>query len=194
MNPEPREGDTASIGRYAEVPVERMPAGGRDAHQALLDGPRSRVSGPFRIWLANPLLVHALAGVDAHINSPAFALTPREREICILVTTETYGTEYVWAAHKRLGKASGLAERVIEKIASRDDPGLVDQRERTVHELAVTLQRGAGNLPRPLHEQAIDTLGHSGLSDLIALLGYYASVCFTMNAYAVPADGGPAAD
>jgi 4-carboxymuconolactone decarboxylase len=191
---EPPAREAASIGRYAEVPVEQMPTDERAAHQALLDGPRGRVSGPFRIWVANPLLVHAVASLDEHINSQAFALSPREREICILVTAETYGTEYVWASHKRLALRAGLSEEALEAIKSRDEPNFVDERERMVYELAVTLQRGAGSLAGPLYERAIETLGHPGLTDLIALLGYYASVCFTMNAYAVPVGGGPAAD
>jgi 4-carboxymuconolactone decarboxylase len=144
--------------------------------------------------LANPRLVHAVAGIDEHINSQAFALSPREREICILVTAESYRAEYVWAAHEREGKNAGLSEAVIEAIKSRNDPSFADERERTVHALAVALERGAGSLPRPLYDHAVETLGQPGLTDLVALLGYYASVCFTMNAYAVPPDGGPAVD
>jgi 4-carboxymuconolactone decarboxylase len=186
--------DAASIGRYAELPVAHMNADEQAAHQALLDGPRGRVSGHFRIWLANPRLVHAVAGIDEHINSRAFALSPREREICVLVTAETYGAEYVWAAHEREGTTAGLSEADIEAISSRTDPGFADERERTVYELAVALQRGAGNLSRPLYDRAVEALGQPGLTDLVAVLGYYASVCFTMNAYAVPPAGGPAAD
>jgi 4-carboxymuconolactone decarboxylase len=144
--------------------------------------------------LANPPLVRAVAGLDAHVNSPDFALSPREREICILVTAETYRAEYVWAAHEREGATAGLSEADIEAIESRIDPGFADERERTVYELAVALQRGAGSLPRPLYDRAVETLGQRGVTDLVALLGYYASVCLTMNAYAVPPAGGPAAD
>jgi 4-carboxymuconolactone decarboxylase len=191
---ESRAGEAASIGRYAEVPVERMTADERGAHQGLLDGSRGRVSGHFRIWLTNPRLVHAAAGIDAHINSPDFALSSREREMCILVTAETYRAEYVWAAHEREGRTAGLSEADIEAIESRIDPGFADERERTVYELAVALQRGTGSLPHPLYDRAVEILGQRGITDLVALLGYYASVCFTMNAYAVPPAGGPAAD
>ena len=61
------------FGRYAEVPVEGMTTEQRAAHRALVEGPRGGVSGPYRVWVTNPALVHALATLDEHLNSDRIA-------------------------------------------------------------------------------------------------------------------------
>jgi 4-carboxymuconolactone decarboxylase len=38
-----------------------------------------------------------------------------------------------------------------------------------------------------LHDRAVKTLGHEGVTDVIVLMGYYTCVSLTMNFYAVPA-------
>jgi hypothetical protein len=42
-------------------------------------------------------------------------------------------------------------------------------------------------IPQGLYERAVDILGDRGVTDLTLLRGYFCTVCFTLNAYNVPA-------
>ena len=53
--------DTPTFGRYAEIPVEKMTAEQQAGYRFLVDGPRGRLPGPYRVWVHNPALVHAVA-------------------------------------------------------------------------------------------------------------------------------------
>jgi hypothetical protein len=62
---QPRRGghttaDTPTFGRYAEIPVEKMTADQQAGYRLLVDGPRGRLPGPYRVWVHNPALVHAV--------------------------------------------------------------------------------------------------------------------------------------
>ncbi|HEY6758796.1 MAG TPA: carboxymuconolactone decarboxylase family protein [Baekduia sp.] len=173
------------FGRYAEVPVEGMTAEQRAAHRALVEGPRGGVSGPYRAWVTNPALVHALAALDEHVNSERSALSPAEREIAILASAVHWSAEYVIGAHAPRATAAGVPAAAVAAIVAGAAPELDDRRQRVVHDVAMGLADG-GVLPPPLYDAAVDVLGHAALADLTVLLGYYTAVAFTVNAYDVP--------
>jgi 4-carboxymuconolactone decarboxylase len=51
--------DTPTFGRYAEIPFDRMTPEQQEGYRSLVDGPRGRLPGPYKIWVHNPKLVHA---------------------------------------------------------------------------------------------------------------------------------------
>ena len=53
--------DTPTFGRYAEIPVDRMTAAQRAGYKFLVEGPRGRLPGPFKVWVHNPKLLQAAA-------------------------------------------------------------------------------------------------------------------------------------
>jgi 4-carboxymuconolactone decarboxylase len=53
--------DMPTFGRYAEIPVDRMTPEQREGYRFLVDGPRGRLPGPYKVWVHNPKLVHAAA-------------------------------------------------------------------------------------------------------------------------------------
>jgi len=42
--------DTPTLGRYAEIPVEQMTPEQQAGYRFLIDGPRGRLPGPYRVW------------------------------------------------------------------------------------------------------------------------------------------------
>jgi 4-carboxymuconolactone decarboxylase len=156
--------DTPTFGRYTEIPVEKMTAEQQAGYRLLVDGPRGRLPGPYRVW-------------------------EREREIAVLVICSRWGSAYPTNAHERRGKEVGLPAAVVEAIVAGRPAVLTDKREAVVYDVALALANGR-LIPQDLYDRAVEALGHDGATDLIVLMGYYTCVSLTMNFYAVPVSGG----
>ena len=175
-----------TFGRYTELTLDQMTAEQKDAYRYLMDGPRGRLPGPYKVWIHNPALVHAAAPLGRHFTPGHYSLTEREREIAVVVITNKWASDYPATAHEKRGKEVGLSAAQVEAMAAGLPTSFEDPREQVVYEVAVSL---ANNriITEGLHNRAIDRLGHPGVSDLVTLMGYYTAVSLTMNFYAVPA-------
>jgi 4-carboxymuconolactone decarboxylase len=96
--------DTPTFGRYTEIPVEKMTAEQQAGYRSMVDGPRGRLPGPYRVWVHNPKLVHAIAPLGNHFTPGQSALSEREREITVLVICSKWGSAYPTNSHERRGK------------------------------------------------------------------------------------------
>jgi 4-carboxymuconolactone decarboxylase len=178
--------DTPTFGRYAEIPVDKMTPAQREGYRFLIDGPRGRLPGPYKIWVHNPALVHAAAPLGNHFTPGKSSLSEREREIAVIVITSTWSSAYPTAAHEKRGKEVGLPAAAVEAIIGGLPTSFPDAREQVVYEMALALA-GGGLISQGLHDRAVKTLGHESVTDVIVLMGYYTCVSLTMNFYAVPA-------
>jgi 4-carboxymuconolactone decarboxylase len=178
--------DTPTFGRYAEIPVDRMTPEQREGYRFLVDGPRGRLPGPYKVWVHNPKLVHAAAPLGQHFTPGQSSLSEREREITVVVITSTWRSAYPNAAHEKRGKEVGLPAAMVEAIIAGLPASFPDPREQAVYEVAMALA-GGQLVAQGLHDRAVKVLGHEGVTDMIVLMGYYTAVSLTMNFYAVPA-------
>ncbi len=178
--------ETPTFGRYAELPLDRMTAEQREGYEYLMNGPRGRLPGPYKVWVHNPRLVHAADPLGRHFTPGAYSLTEREREIAVLVITSGWKSEYPTAAHVRRGNEVGLPAAAVDAIVARQPTRFDDAREQAVYEVASDLAAGRV-VSQALYDHAVATLGHVSISDVIVLMGYYTAVSLTMNFYAVPA-------
>src|SRR5262245_1280285 len=48
---------TPTFGRYAEIPFDQMTAEQKDGYKFLVEGPRGRLPGPYKVWVHNPKLL-----------------------------------------------------------------------------------------------------------------------------------------
>ncbi|HEX9480321.1 MAG TPA: carboxymuconolactone decarboxylase [Methylomirabilota bacterium] len=178
--------DAPTFGRYAELPVDRMTPEQREGYRFLVDGPRGRLPGPYKVWVHNPRLVHAAAPLGQHFTPGHSSVSEREREIAVLVMTSAWHSAYPTAAHEKRGREVGLETASVEAIVAGLPTSFLDPREQVVYEVAMALA-GGRLVPQGLYERAVGLLGHEGVTDVIVLMGYYTAVSLTMNFYAVPA-------
>jgi 4-carboxymuconolactone decarboxylase len=178
--------DTPTFGRYAELPVDRMTKEQRDAYRAMVDGPRGRLPGPYKVWVHNPKLLHAASPLGEHFTPGQSSLSEREREIAVVVITGRWHSAYPTAAHERRGKEVGLPAATVEAMIAGRPVSFSDEREQVVYEAATSLA-GGHLISQGLYDRAVERLGHEGITDMIVLMGYYTAVSLTMNFYAVPA-------
>ena len=178
--------ETPTFGRYAEPPLDRMTPEQREGYRFIVEGPRGRLPGPYKIWVHNPKLLRAAAPLGQHFTPGQSSLTEREREIAVLVITSAWRSAYPTAAHERRGKEVGLPADAVEALIAGRPTSFADAREQAVYEVALALAN-ARLVSQALHDRAVAALGHERLTDVIVLMGYYTAVSFTMNFYAVPA-------
>jgi len=181
--------DAPTFGRYTEMPVDLMTPEQREGYRFLVEGPRGRLPGPYKVWVHNPKLVRAAAPLGQHFTPGQSSLSEREREIAVLVITSRWHSAYPTAAHEKRGAEVGLPAAAIDAIVGGLPTSFADAREQVVYEVAMALAHGR-LLPQGLYDRAVRALGHEGVTDMIVLMGYYTAVSLTMNFYAV-APGSP---
>ena len=178
--------DTPTFGRYAELPVDTMTKEQQEAYRAMVDGPRGRLPGPYKVWVHNPKLLHAASPLGQHFTPGESALSEREREIAVVIITSGWNSAYPAAAHERRGKEVGLPAATVEAMMAGHPVSFADAREHVVYEMAIALANRR-LVSQGLYDRAVKTLGHEGITDVIVLMGYYTAVSLTMSFYAVPA-------
>ena len=178
--------DTPTFGRYAELPVDKMTDAQRAAYRHMVDGPRGRLPGPYKVWVHNPSLALAADPLGSHFTPGNSSISEREREIAVLVINSKWRSAYPTRAHELRGKEVGLAETAIAAIVAGLPASFTDAREQVVYEMAMNLT-AERLVPQALYDRAVAALGHEGITDIIVLMGYYTAVSLTMNFYAVAA-------
>lgn len=177
--------DTPTFGRYAEIPVDRMTPEQLAGYRHLVDGPRGRLPGPYKVWVHNPKLVYAAAPMGNHFTPGQSSLSECEREIAVVVITSKWHSAYPNNAHEKRGKEVGLPAAAVEAIIAGLPTSFQDAREQVVYEVAMALA-AERLVPHGLYDRAVQVLGHESITDVIVLMGYYTCVSLTMNFYAVP--------
>jgi 4-carboxymuconolactone decarboxylase len=176
--------DTPTFGRYAELTFDQMTPEQREGYESLMET-RGRLPGPAKIYMHNPKLAKVLGPFGAHFRGP-YSLSEREREIAVCVINSRFHTAYATSAHERTAKAVGLPADKVEAILTGLTTSFDDKREQVVYEMAVCLAN-ARWVSKGLYDRALEALGHVGITDVISLMGFYATVSMTLAFYDVPA-------
>ena len=110
------------------------------------------------------------------------SLPKRLSELAILITARQWGAEYEWWRHKPQAQEAGLPEHVIEDIRRNETPSFLANDERAVYDIATTFYR-----EHCLSDasRAASRRGPGHAIDLIGVLGYYALISMTINAFDV---------
>lgn len=172
-------------------------AGGDDAGDAQAGPPyrsvddAGRLLGPFNAMLYSPAVGLPLQELGAALRFRT-GFTRREREIATLVVAAHLRSDFEWYAHERLGRDAGLAQDEVDALRAGRGPLLGDVRERVVYEAARQLA-AEHDLGDAVFTEAVATLGRSGVVELVALVGYYASLALQLRVFRVGVpDGEPA--
>jgi len=184
--------------RLAVLSSEEMTPDQVGLYREILAGPRGQgpraiqlsngtggLAGPFNAMLYAPSVGRALQELGAAIRFRA-KLTPRVRELAILVVAQVWDCGYERASHEPIGREAGLTEPEIEALRSGQDPEFTDPTERVAYSVTRAL-----TVPADLDDQeyaaAISTFGEEGLVELSTLVGYYATLALQMRIFRVPA-------
>ena len=112
-------------------PMEALDDAQRAAAQALIDGPRKAVYGPFVPLLRTPVLLDRVAQLGETLRFDG-SLDARVRELVIAATSAAVGNQFEWVMHQPLAVAAGVNAEALEedlhsgreKVAGRTREGI----------------------------------------------------------------------
>jgi 4-carboxymuconolactone decarboxylase len=180
---DPRELDPEQQALYTEITGGPRAAGPQLF--ALTDA-EGRLNGPFNAMLFSPGVGRALQALGTAIRYGT-DLTPRTREIAILVVAAAWDSAFERYAHEPVGRAAGLSEAEVRALREGADPGLTDPSEHAAWSVARALSEHH-HLDDAWYAAARDALGERALFELSTLVGYYATLALQLRLFDV---GGP---
>jgi alkylhydroperoxidase family enzyme len=108
------------------------------------------------------------------------------RELAILQSAKTTGTEYEWAQHEAIAKLVGVPDAKVAAIRSGDLEAL-DPAEAVAMRL-VDQCIGTGTPDEALVREVAEQHGRAGLIELLLVAGYYAMLGGVMRAVRIDVD------
>jgi 4-carboxymuconolactone decarboxylase len=160
----------------------------RAAAQALIDGPRKGVYGPFLPLLRSPELLDRVAKLGEQLRFGG-TLDARVRELATCAAARHVSNQFEWLMHAPLAVKAGVSAQAIETLRVGARPkGLPDDEDAALdftQELLAT--HGASELT---YARALELFGEPGVVELTVLVGYFVMVSWLMNVAHTPPQAG----
>ena len=167
----------------------------REAAQALVDGPRKGVYGPFLPLLRSPQLLDRIAKAGEYLRFDS-VLDARVRELATCAVARHVGNQFEWTTHAPLAAKAGVAAAAIEALRVGARPRDLRADEETALDFTRELLHTHG-VSDPTYAAALHAFGEQGVVELATLIGYFAMVSWLMNVARTPAQAtatGPGID
>lgn len=142
---------------------------------------RGNVSGPFLAWLLSPGLAEPAQQLGAFCRYNS-SLSLQESELLICCVAAQYECSAEQAIHEPIACKAGLSDIALAAIRAHEVPELPTQRLQLLAEVARELLAHK-KIPQALFERAAATLGEPTLVEVVGIIGYYALVAYTLNAF-----------
>lgn len=177
--------------RLGPIPFERLSAAQQVAAQAVIDGPRGALYGPFVPLIRSPELMEAAQRMGEYLRYRS-AIGTRLSELAILVTARQWDQQVEWAIHEPIARSAGIGDGIIAAIAQRRRPDGMSEEEALVHDFCIELHQHK-RVGDQTYDAALQRFGEHGVVDLMGLNGYYTFLAMVMNAARTAVPASPAA-
>jgi 4-carboxymuconolactone decarboxylase len=193
-------GAQGDLRRFRLIPFTEMTPAQRAYADAVMAGPTAAtgsaavvpgaatIGSPFNVYLRSPELAEQLRRVAEYIRFKT-SLPARLNEFAILITARQWGSQYEWFAHHRLALKAGLNPAVAEDLAQGRRPAGMQEDEAIIYNFSHELHNQHG-VSDATFKAAVDKFGEQGVTDLIAVNGYYVLVSMILNVDRAPVPGG----
>lgn len=157
----------------------------RAAAQALIDGPRKGVFGPFLPLLRSPQLLDRVARLGEYLRFDS-VIEPRIRELVTCAAARHVTNQFEWQMHAPLALKTGVSPATIEALQAGARPRDLPADEEVALDFASELMHRHGT-SEPTYRAALARFGEQGVVELATLLGYFVMVSWLMNVARTPA-------
>lgn len=171
--------------RLPMPPTEVLSAAQRAAADALINGPRKGVYGPFLPLLRSPELLDRVAKLGEHLRFGG-QLPAKVRELATCAAARHVSNQFEWLMHAPLAIAAGVAPVTLDALAQGAAPKGLPADEEAALDFAQELLRQHG-VSEPTYQAALGQFGEAGVVELTVLVGYFAMVSWLMNVAHTPA-------
>lgn len=152
----------------------------RAAAQSVVNGPRGALVGPFVPLLRSPELMERVQQLGAYLRYRS-AIGTRLTELAILLVAREWDQQVEWAIHAPIALESGIAPHVVDDIANWARPYQLYPDEQAVYDFSLELLVNR-RVSDAAWDRALAQLGEQGVTDLVAIIGYYTLLAMVMNA------------
>ena len=149
---------------------------------------RSRVGGPFAIWLRTPAIAEAANNLGTVLRHRS-NIERRLFELMVLVIARHWDAQYEWYVHAKQARDAGVADEAIAALRERSRPDFARADEQLVYDVVTELQEQKA-LSQPTYDRALAFFGLDRLVEFIAAAGFYTMVAMTLDAFEVPVPDG----
>ena len=170
--------------RFPPIPLDAMTPEQRAVADAIASGPRKNGAGPFNAWLRSPALADRLQKVGEYVRFQS-SLPKRLNEFAILIAGRWWNSAFEWAYHYPLAVKEGVPMGVLADLSRGVEPAGMTEDEALVYHFSQELRRDR-TVSDATYAQALARFGERGVIDLVAVAGYYDTVCMTLNVAEVP--------
>lgn len=153
-----------------------------------LVGPDGALVGPFNAMVTSPGIGARMAELGAAIRF-GNSVESRLLELAITTVGAYWKAEFEFWAHGRLALEAGIDQSVVDALAAGTAPRFDKPDEAVVHRFASSMV-ATGRVDDETFAATRDLLGEQGVVDLLAAVGYYCLISFTLNALDVPLPAG----
>jgi 4-carboxymuconolactone decarboxylase len=170
--------------RFKPIAPEQMTAAQQRVAQALTQGPRGGVRGPFPALLRIPEFADRVRVLGDYVRFEGSLPSPL-RELAILVVARFWSAQYEWYAHRQHAVKAGLDPSIPEAIAQGKRPPRLSGDETLVYDLCSELlyDRDVGDAT---FDAAVERFGETTVLELVGLAAYYGFVSLILNVNRTP--------
>ena len=181
---------------FALSTAERLPIPQREvmseaqriAADAIINGPRKAIFGPFIPLLQTPVLMERIGKTGETLRFDG-TLPERIRELAICVVARETSNQFEWQTHAPLAIKAGVAAEAIDSLAAGRRPRQLTADEACAVDFIVELMHRHG-VSDATFAESVACFGEPGVVELTALVGYFAMVCWIMNVARTPGPKG----
>ena len=180
-----RQGGADCAERLPMPANDAMTEDQRAAAQALIDGPRKGVFGPFLPLLRSPQLLDRVARLGEYLRFDS-VIEPRIRELVTCAAARHVTNQFEWLMHAPLALKAGVSPATIEALGAGARPRDLPADEEIALDFARELVHSHGT-SEPTYRAALARFGEQGVVELATLVGYFVMVSWLMNVAHTPA-------
>ena len=173
--------------RMPPIPPDQMTPEQRKYAEAIIQGPRGGLYGPFVPLLRSPQLMNAAQEMGAYLRYKS-AIGNTLSELVILIVARRWTQQVEWAIHEPIALKAGIASHVVNAIADGRRPAAMGSDEALVYDFCAELHANQC-VSGATYDAALGRFGEQGVIDLVGVIGYYTLLAMVMNTAqtAVPA-------
>jgi len=142
---------------------------------------RGNLDGPFLAWLYSPKMARPAEQLGAFCRYGTL-LSLQESELLILCVAAHHHCDGEQKIHEPIALQSGISDANIALIRNHEAPRFDGHRLTLLSKLATQLLR-TNRINAALFAEAEAVLGHQTLVETVGVIGYYALVAHTLNAF-----------
>ena len=172
------------MARTPTVTRDSVPEREREAFDAFVAA-RGEIptTGPGSVMLNAPEAAQRALGLAAYLRTET-SLSPRIRELAMLLAARENDCQFIWNAHAPPARREGLRDELVDALRDRRDLP-----NPSADELAVVNFGREFFRTRRVSQGSFDAVvahfGVNGATELATLMGCYAMLAFNVNAFGV---------